>query len=295
MKSISFKIILIAIWGMTSISAHAQTSIPFEIAPSGHITIKAIVNGIEGNFILDTGAGLTLLTKKFSSKMANVQKLNREYTAFRATGEKITADLYTTDQIMIGDFKDPGPTMMIFDVELGPFDGLISLMSFKNQPFTVDYDQKKLIIETPGSFKIRKTKGNILPLQIESSRDITLDIFTFVQVNKKLTLQFLVDSGAGANVFHINAKHLQELGVDVSDTSKVIKRTRKSEFNKDIETSIYSTNVAEIAAKDFPQIHVNEPKVLFIEGLIYDGTSSLNWFGKQITIDVSGKQMIVGK
>jgi predicted aspartyl protease len=295
MKCKSFKIILTAVWGMTIIAAHAQTTIPFEIAPSGHITIKAKVNGVDGNFILDTGAGLTLLTKKFSSRMTNLQKLNRDYTAFRATGEKITENLYTTDQIMIEDFKDSDPKMMIFDVELGPFDGLISLMSFRNQPFTIDYDQKRIIMETPGSLKTRKGKGNILPLQIESSRDIRLDIFTFVQVNKKLTLQFLIDSGAGTNVFHINAKYLQELGVDVSDTSKVVRKTRKSEFNKDVETSIYSTKIVEISAKDFPQIHVTKPKVSFIEGLIYDGTSSLNWFGKQITIDVAGKEMIIGK
>jgi len=64
--------------------------------------MKASVNGVEGNFILDTGEGITLLTTKFSIKFSHLQKLNREYTAFRATGEKITADLYTTDQIMIG-------------------------------------------------------------------------------------------------------------------------------------------------------------------------------------------------
>ena len=276
-------------------SLSAQTGLPFEMTPSGHMLIKAKVNGVEGNFILDTGAGITLLTKKFSTRLTNLQKLNREYTAFRATGEKITADLYTTDQIMIAGFKDANPNLMIFDVDFGPIDGLISLMTFKNQPFTIDYEQKKVIIETPASLKTRKARGYILPLQIESSRDITLDIFTFVQVNKKMTLQFLIDSGAGTNVFHINAKHLQELGVDVSDTSKVVKRTRKSEFNKEIETSIYSTEIAGITARDYPQISLSKPKVSFIEGLIYDGTSSLNWFGKLITINVAGKEMIVGK
>ncbi|SEJ42514.1 Aspartyl protease [Dyadobacter koreensis] len=295
MLIIRFTLFLIANFLVTVASLSAQTVVPFEMAPSGHIMIKAKVNGIEGNFILDTGAGITLLTKKFSSKLSNVHRLNREYTAFRATGEKITADLYTTDQIMIGDFKDPNPKLMIFDVDFGPIDGLISLMTFQNQPFTIDYEQKKVIIETAGSFNAKKAKGYILPLQIESSRDITLDIFTFVQVNQKLTLQFLIDSGAGTNVFHINANYLKELGVDVQDTSKVVRTTRKSEFNKEIETSIYSTRISEISARDFPQIHVSEPKVSFIEGLIYDGTSSLNWFGKTITINIGGREMIVAK
>jgi hypothetical protein len=72
-------------------------------------------------------------------------------------------------------------------------------------------------------------------------------------------------------------------------------RTRKSEFNDKIETVIYKSEIQEIAAKDYPQIRFASPKVSFIDGLIYDGTMSLNWFGKQITIDMPKKQMIVGR
>lgn len=50
-----------------------------------------------------------------------------------------------------------------------------------------------------------------------------------------------------------------------------------------------------MAAKDYPQIRFANPKVSFIDGLIDDGTMSLNWFGNQITIDMPKNQMIVGK
>jgi predicted aspartyl protease len=295
MKGNRLLFVLVMVLAGISFKTSGQTTVPFEMAPSGHILIKARVNNVEGNFILDTGGGLTLLTKKFSEKLTNLQKLDREYTAFRATGEKITADLYTTDEIKIADFTDSAPFMMIYDVDFGPIDGLISLMTFRNQPFTIDYDQKKVIIETPAGMKARSAKGNIIPLQVDSSRDITLDIFTFVKVNGKLTLQFLVDSGAGNNVFHINSKHMKALGVDAADTSKVVKIIRKSEFNDKIETAVYKSEIQQIAAKDYPQIRYANPKVSFIDGLIYDGTMSLNWFGKQITIDMPKKQMIVGK
>jgi predicted aspartyl protease len=66
----------------------AQTSIPFEITNAGHILIKASVNGIEGNFLFDTGGGLTLITKTFSDKLSGLHKQDGGYTSFRATGER---------------------------------------------------------------------------------------------------------------------------------------------------------------------------------------------------------------
>ena len=48
-----------------------QIKIPFTLTQSGHIVIAAEVNGIKGNFILDTGAGINLLTKDFADKIAD--------------------------------------------------------------------------------------------------------------------------------------------------------------------------------------------------------------------------------
>lgn len=56
--------------------------------------VKAKINGVEGNFIFDTGAGLTLITKAFSDKIGKLHKQDGSFTGFRATGEKLTADLY---------------------------------------------------------------------------------------------------------------------------------------------------------------------------------------------------------
>jgi predicted aspartyl protease len=268
----------------------AQKSIPFEITPAGHILIKATVNGVTGNFLFDTGGGLTLLTKTFSNKLSGLHKQDGGYTAFRATGEKMNVDLYDATSLTIGAYEEKAPVLTIIDVNLGPIDGLISLMSFQNQPVTIDYEHHQLVFETSESMVNIKKKSKTIQLQLEVSRGKALDIFAYFIVNKKLKLQFLLDSGAGKDVFRINAAYLPQLGIDTTTGAVSYK---ESEFNPAVKTKMLRTGVPSITAHDVPGVAVTDVKAAFIEGLIYDGTMSLNWIGKKLTIDLKNAVMLV--
>jgi len=124
-------LLLIGILVINNIS-YAQSSIPFTTNSQGHIIIKASINGVEGNFIFDTGAGLTLITKTFSEKIKGLIKQDDDYTSFRATGEKMTIDLYKANSLSLGSYVEQNPELTIIDVNFGEIDGLVSLMSFKN-------------------------------------------------------------------------------------------------------------------------------------------------------------------
>lgn len=271
-------------------TSYAQSFIPFELTPQGHIMVKAKINGVEGNFIFDTGAGLTLITKTFSNKIGKLHKQDGSYTAFRATGEKLTADLYDAETVVLGNFVEHNPALTIFDVNLGPIDGLISLMSFKKQPFTIDYTNKKIIFETDKSMSAIRKSGHQIPLQLEESRDKALTIFAYFMVNDKLTLQFSIDSGAGNNVYRVNSKYISALSIDTANAHKI---EIPSEFNPKIKTIIYQANINSITAKGSPAIQCRDVKASFIEGLIYDGIISLNWIGKKVTFDLKKQEMIV--
>jgi len=273
-------------------TAQAQSSIPFEVTPQGHLLVKAKINGVEGSFIFDTGAGLTLVTKTFSDKMGKLHKQDGSYTGFRATGEKLTAELYDAQTVTLGNFVEQNPVVTIFDVNLGPIDGLISLMSFKKQPLTIDYPNKKLVFETAKSMSVLRKSGHQIPLQLEESRDKALTIFAYFKVNDKLNLQFSMDSGAGSNSYRINSKYITALGIDTVGAHKIV---IPSEFDPKVKTIIYQTNVKSIVAKASPSIECGDVKASFIDGLIYDGIMSINWIGKQITFDLEKKQMIVQK
>ncbi|MEO6843916.1 MAG: retropepsin-like aspartic protease [Ginsengibacter sp.] len=66
--------------------------------------MKAKINGIEGNFIFDTEAGITVLTKKFSTKLHNIRK--QDGVPFRTTGERQDVDLYTVNDFRIGNLVE---------------------------------------------------------------------------------------------------------------------------------------------------------------------------------------------
>ncbi|MRG44953.1 hypothetical protein GFS24_07500 [Chitinophaga sp. SYP-B3965] len=274
--------------------SYAQIVIPIEIMPEGHILVKATINGVEGNFIFDTGGGLHVVTKKFAEKLSNFPKQDGGFTGFRATGERIDADLYTAQTLTLGGFTDKNPTVAVIDANFGPIDGLISLMSFQNTPFTIDYTQNKLIIETDKSLAVRKKAAKaIIPLQLEKHRDKSLDIFAYFTLENKLTLQFLLDSGSGKNVFRLNAKNIPLLGINTGDTAKVKKISHRSEIDTSFSSSIYHTKVGSLAAKGAPGVKVEGFKASFVEGLIYDGIVSINWIGKQLTVDLQKREMLV--
>lgn len=107
-----------------SITAFSQTKIPFTLTDGGHTLVKAKVNGVEGTFIFDTGAGLNMVTKKFADKVATLQKTDEFYTGHRATGEAIETDLYLTKTIEMGDFTVSGQMTSVIDIDF-PIDGLI--------------------------------------------------------------------------------------------------------------------------------------------------------------------------
>jgi len=275
---------------LASTEIYAQSAIPFELSPQGHIMVKAKVNGVEGNFIFDTGAGLTLVTKNFSKKLGKLHQQDGSYTAFRATGEKLTADLYDVQTVSLGSFVEPNPIVTIFDVNLGPIDGLISLMTFRKQPFTIDYTNKQIIFESYASMSAIRKSGQHIPLQLDDARGKALSVFAYFKVNEKLNLQFSIDSGAGDGVYRINSAYLDALEIDTVNADK---KVIPSEFNPAVKTTIYQANVKSLRATAAPSVECHDIKASFIQGLIYDGIITLSWIGKKVTFDLIKREMIV--
>lgn len=285
------KIIILLLFISHILNAQTDSSvpvkIPFTVTGAGHIMIKATVNGTEGNFIFDTGAGLNLVTKKFADK-ANLNKTQSFYTGHRATGEALEVDLYNIKTLQLCTFTDTNQQTAVLDIEF-PLDGLISLMPFKNKAITIDYTTKNLIIETEASLKKLVRKNNILPIQVSEDGERTLSIATRVKLDSKLTLQVGLDSGAGANIFRFNSRYIETLGFD---KSKLETKYVKSDFKPESGNNFYRTSLKELATVN-NTASVKEIPVTFIEGLIYEGIVCTNWLGEKITIDIKGKRILV--
>ena len=288
-KALLFLLITLSLNSFGQSKTSKTITIPFELLGSGHILVTAKVNNIEGKFIFDTGAGLNLLTKKFADKVTNLKKTDGFYTGHRATGEAIVSDLWNSELLEIGSFSSKAQQFTTIDMEF-PVDGLISLLPLKETPFTIDYKNKVLVIETEKSLTALAKTGTSLPIQVSSNLDKTLTFATYVKVNDKLTLQMNMDSGAGFNVFRFSSRYMEKLGVD---SAKVEKKYRASDFKPSEGNNYYFTNLNTISPASSDKIKVSDFKATFIEGLMYEAIGSINWLGDKITIDLQRKVLII--
>ena len=286
------KILILWFCFLTS-GVRAQSIVPLTILEEGHLVVKVSINDVPGNFIVDTGGGITVLSKNFASKLTPLKKQDGNFTGFRATGEKMTLDLYTVDQLSMGSFIEKSSTVAIVDFNGGPIDGIISLPVFAHQPFTFDLEKKELQLESKQSLAKRKKEGQTVPLQLELNRDKALDVFAYFVINGKMVLQFCLDSGAGNDVFRINPRYMASLGIDSTDNSLVRKTLHPSETNPKIKTTIYHAKISTLSVNNFPSVKKENFNASFVDGLIYDGVVSINWLGKQITFDLEKSEMIV--
>lgn len=265
---------------------NAQNTIPFTLNEYGHIMIKVKVDHVEGNFIFDTGAGLNVYFEKFAKKLSKKESYNF-FTGHRATGEAIECPLYHSESLAIGKDRFKNQIYTTFDVDFPNIDGLISLQMFQNTPVTIDYEKSELIF---GEIK-SSDKKKYIDLQIADHAGKAIDIFTNIKVNNKITIQVSLDSGSGKGAFSLNSRFLDVLGLNKADFKTF---EAKSDFNNSKSNKVYSGNIASISTVNNLS-KVENPPARFVDGLIYEGITSIEWIGKKITISIPDKKLYIIK
>jgi hypothetical protein len=271
----------------------AQQRLPLEVLPSGHLVVKATVNGVEGRFIFDTGAGMNLLTKKFAQRVNGLQKQDGRFTAFRAIGDRLDVELYTAKSIMLGAFVTNSTALTVYEGEIGGFDGLLSLTAFQHQPFTLDLRNKQLVVETPASLAKRRKAGKEIPLRVGTAQGQTVDIAAYFRVNDKLTLLFPLDSGAGKGVYRLNSVFATQIGIDTAALAPSNRIVRASEFASTNRNVIYRATLNKLTPQALPSLQLTKAPVQLVNGLIYDGIIPLDWLGEELTIDIPHQALLV--
>ncbi len=256
--------------------------IPIDILPSGHIIVKANIEGKEGNFIFDTGGGINLFFDNFASDFRRDSSYNF-FTAYRATGERIDAPLFKNKEITFAGRKFIDVPYSTFDMTIEGIDGIISLQMFNETDFIIDFENKEITLTDLSDDRESKK----FDIELNTHADKATDISTYVTLNNKYKIQVILDSGAGKNSFWLSDKFISVLGIDKSELEMTQK---KSEFDDSIITNFYRGTIGSISNK---YINLDQPKVLFVEGLIYEGKTGIDWFGDKIGISLKSKKMYI--
>lgn len=177
-----------------------------------HVTVK----GKPGDFLLDTGGGITLLSEDFS-KGVECKYWGRT-TGYNMFGKRSDGPHCDNVQINAGDVALTPVNIGTIDFgdqfagDKSP-DGLLSLDAFDNKAITLDQKAATLTIETPASLA-QRTKGmKELPFRV--ARECSgrcLSAFVGVPTREGMTW-LILDSGAGG-VSLISKDHAGIFGLD---------------------------------------------------------------------------------
>lgn len=273
------KSVITASLAITSIAFSQK--MPISVLPSGHLVVGAEIDGKKGNFIFDTGGGINLFLGNFSKGLEPKETYNY-LTAFRATGEKMTIPLFKSKEIIFNGKKFKDTWYSTHDMEMKGIDGLISLPMLYDTEFIIDYTTNELI------FPKEKLNGKkVMDIQLSTNADQSMDITTYVLLNNKYKINVLLDSGAGKDSFWLSERLMNTMDIKKEGLNVVEK---KSEFNPDLTTKFYKSDIGSIST---PFATVEKPKVFFVDGLIYEGKTSINWLGKKLGFNLKEKKIYI--
>ena len=177
-----------------------------------HVTVK----GKPGDFLLDTGGGVTLLSEDFSKGFDC--KFWGRVTGYNMFGKRSDGPHCDNVQINAGDVALTPVNVGTIDFgdqfagDKNP-DGLLSLDAFDNKAITLDQKAGTLTIETPASLAQRTKAMKELPFRM--ARECSgrcLSAFVGVPIREGMTW-LILDSGAGG-VSLISKDHAGFFGLD---------------------------------------------------------------------------------
>lgn len=177
---------------------------PVEISLDPYVSRLVTVNAVAGNdtlrLLFDTGGGKTFIGPDAAHRLGCMP--SGRSVGFRMTGETVESQYCHDISLSIGGVSFHHETIGVWDInkvlpeDLPRLDGILSLKTFQDQPFTLDLSSKRLILETKESLEDRTNTMTRLESRIATGPDGSeLDIFLRGKIGHSDDGWFLFDSG----------------------------------------------------------------------------------------------------
>lgn len=203
-----------------TLSVHATTAtrpLTIELIPhpggTEMMTLHAQIRGHEGNFIFDTGGGITYISPAFAHTVGC--KPWGQITGFTLTAQRL--DMPRCDELSF-DIKNnqfKKQTVGIFDImkfmppNVPNVDGSIGLDLFAGKAITLNLARRMLIIENSSSLVARSRQGKEVPIRfVREAGGVSLTVYVAVPTRAGTAWMELDSGNGGANVI---GKHLAAL------------------------------------------------------------------------------------
>jgi Aspartyl protease len=271
----------------TAATEKPPVSIPFTRSESSVLMVSGSAGtGSQYSFILDTGAGFSVLLQSLVEKLGG--KRAGQITGFRETGERLDVQLYTVPELQVGPIVRKPALVGAWDgLDKMHLDGIISLDFFRKQPITLDFKRNQLIFETPASLAGRRRSGAAVPVRFDDLRGISLDLFApFLVATHPAECD--VDTGSQGSV--VAKRYMELLGLNKEDST--IKKSERTTILGNKETR-YHAAVPSLALDGVPASARPNMPTMF-EELIYDCVIGWDfWANRSVTFGVPDKLLIL--
>lgn len=182
--------------------ARSKAKLPFKLV-NNLIILPVSVNGIELNFLLDTGVEETILFSLDEKKELELYKVEKIKLKGLGTQEAVEGLKSYHNNLSIGNLEFKNQEIIIvldqsfnFSSSLGiEVNGILGYHFFKSQIVEFDYIKRKIIVYNPKKFNAKKVLSNF------QAFDFTLENgkpYVLMQVdvnNSSLAAKCLIDSG----------------------------------------------------------------------------------------------------
>lgn len=285
--------ILSAITFLFTFSTSYAQEYPLFFTEQGHIFTEVSLNdSLKANFLLDTAAGITVLSAKTFENIKTSAEETGYFTGFRHDGDRLSAPIYQIPSIAISDITQHKVAIGVYPpLDDYGIDGLLSLTFFKERPFSIDYRNKTLSLVSEQELAQLAETSTILPISLQQKAGESLDILIPICLNNKVEVLAEFDTGSGYGGFLINPYYMNKLGLDESDAetrpyTTPLSKTELSDF-------IYSLDAIGVCSgNNTPQLA--NATVTFRENLIYEALIGSALFkDRKITIDIPGERFFI--
>jgi len=137
------------------LKSEGYSSVKLIFLVTKHYLIEAKVNGIDGTFILDTGASNSCICTSLEDKFKVISKQSKE-KASSANSEMTHTKISKSNIIQIGKWEDK-IKLITFDMshintafsekKVDPIDGIVGADVLKKSKAVIDYESNKLYLK----------------------------------------------------------------------------------------------------------------------------------------------------
>ncbi len=265
-----------------------DVKIPFTFI-SGHlIVIRITLNDEEHKFILDTGIGVTVISRRVAEHF----KLNPDssFSGKRMSGQEVSIQLASMKSVGVGPIKKSDVTVGIFDMssfppELGEISGILSPGFLEEVVFTVNYQTNEILLRDD-SFIIEDSGTTISHIDLKKEGP-SLSIYIDAIIPSERLVKLEVDSGS--RILILNSAFMEELNIGKEEPdTKIFRGTDESGYNF---TRYLSTLDGKISISKAEEIFQVKPKVMF-QDIVYDGLLGTEFLKNyNVTYDLLHKKM----